>query len=101
MASNLDGRGQARVGRVGQATRRTHRRIALVMTAPTDSPTAPAWLTCQAADGYCGIRIGGSGACPARLDESQLADWLATLEPGSDLDLREDDRLVRFGGILF
>jgi len=58
------------------------------MTAPTDSPAAPAWPTCQAADGCRGIRVDGSGACLAHLDESQLADWLATLGPGSDLDLR-------------
>jgi uncharacterized protein YjbI with pentapeptide repeats len=69
------------------------------MTAPTDSPAAPAWPTCQAVDGCGGIRVGGHSACLAHLEESQLADWLATLRPGSDLDLRgtqvEANRLAR------
>jgi uncharacterized protein YjbI with pentapeptide repeats len=58
------------------------------MTAPTDSSAAPAWPTCQAADGCRGVQVGGSGACLAHLDESKLGGWLATLEPGSELDLR-------------
>jgi uncharacterized protein YjbI with pentapeptide repeats len=58
------------------------------MTAPTDSPTARAWPTCQAVNGCRGIQVGDSDACLAHLDESQLADWLATLGPGSHLDLR-------------
>jgi Pentapeptide repeats (9 copies) len=69
------------------------------MTAPTDSPAMPAWPTCQAADGCRGVRVGADGACLAHLDDSELAGWLATLGPGSDLDLRGtqigDERLAR------
>jgi hypothetical protein len=69
------------------------------MTAPTDLPAAPTWPTCQAADGCGGIRVSDRDACLAHLDKSQLADWLATLGPGSDLDLRgtqvETKRLAR------
>jgi hypothetical protein len=30
----------------------------------------------------------GSGGCLAHMDKSELADWLATLSPGSNIDLR-------------
>jgi Pentapeptide repeats (9 copies) len=68
------------------------------MTAPTNSPaTAPD--RCQAADGCHGVQVGGSDACLAHLNLSKLVDWLATLQPGSHLDLRdtqvEGGRLAR------
>jgi uncharacterized protein YjbI with pentapeptide repeats len=69
------------------------------MTVPTDSPAAPAWPSCQAEDGCRGAQLGGSSACLAHLNESELVDLLFTLKPGSDLDLRgtqvEGKRLAR------
>jgi hypothetical protein len=61
------------------------------MSAPTGSPAPPVWPTCQASDGCRGVRVSGRGICLAHLNESELASWLATLEPGSDLDLRGTD----------